>query len=231
MVDKFHRVELLLGAEGLENIGGAKVILFGTGGVGSWCAECLIRSGIRHLTLVDFDCVAPSNINRQLPANTETIGKPKVEVLKEHFGRINPEAEIIAMQQRYCEDASSSICLDNYDYVIDAIDSVPDKAHLILNACESKATFYSSMGAALKLDPTRIKTAEFRKVEGDPLARALRQRFRNERFPARKFTCVYSDEPPIKNRVTGLPNGSLMQVTAAFGLALASLVITDCVKK
>lgn len=230
MENKFRRIELLYGEDGLERIHNRRVIVFGVGGVGGWCAECLIRSGIQHLTIVDFDRVAASNINRQLPANTETIGMLKVEVLSEYFRKINPEAEVIAMQERYGEGSSLLFNLNNYDYVIDAIDSVADKAHLILAACDSETTLYSSMGAALKSDPTRIRTAEFGKITGDPLARALRQRFKKERFPARKFTGVYSDEPRMKNRIEEKANGSLMQVTAAFGLTLASLVINDITK-
>jgi len=222
----FSRVELLLGKEALNQIKDKKVILFGVGGVGGWCAECLIRSGIHHLTIVDYDKVMPSNINRQLPANSETIGHAKVTILQEHFKKINPEAHVTAIEQVYNKETSHLFRLDDYDYVIDAIDSVPDKAHLILNASESNAKLFSSMGAALKLDPTRIKTASFDKVQGDPLARALRQRFKKDRFPSRKFTCVYSEER-LKNRIEDRANGSMMHVTAAFGLALAGLVIND----
>ncbi len=191
----FKRMELLVGERVMQKTAEAKVIIFGVGGVGSWCAESLVRSGIRHLTIVDSDRVCITNINRQLMATTKTIGRVKVEALKERLLEINPNAEIIALQKIYDEETSSSFCLENYDYIIDAIDSLKDKAHLILEACKTKAQFYSSMGAALKMDVEKIGVAEFWKVKGCPLARALRNKFRKQKIrPARKFKCVYSEE-------------------------------------
>ena len=191
----FNRVRLLLGEDNLRSIEDARVIVFGVGGVGSWCAESLVRSGVRHLTIVDSDRVCITNINRQLMANTTTVGMVKVDALKDYLLRINPEADIEAVQKIYSEETADSFDLDSYDYVVDAIDSLKDKAYLILRACASKARFFSSMGAALKLDPTRIQVAEFWKVKGCPLARALRQRFKKQkRFPKKKFLCVFSDE-------------------------------------
>ena len=191
----FRRTELLLGDEAMSRIGEKRVIIFGVGGVGSWCAESLIRSGIRRLTIVDSDRVCITNINRQLMATTKTVGQVKVDALKERLLTINPSAEITALQQIFTAETAESFELDNYDYIIDAIDSLKDKALLILMATQTDAKFFSSMGAALKLDPTRIKTAEFWKVQGDPLARALRKRFKQtKQFPKRKFLCVYSDE-------------------------------------
>ena len=191
----FRRTELLLGDELMERLSSKSVIIFGVGGVGSWCAESLIRSGIRKLTIVDSDRVCITNINRQLMATTKTVGQVKVDALKERLLTINPSAEITAMQQIFTAETAENFDLDSYDYIIDAIDSLKDKALLILLACQTMAKFFSSMGAALKLDPTRIKTAEFWKVQGDPLARALRKRFKREgQYPKRKFQCVYSDE-------------------------------------
>lgn len=199
----FRRSELLLGDEAMRSIAEKRVIIFGVGGVGSWCAESLVRSGIRQLTIVDSDRVCITNINRQLMATAKTVGQVKVDVLKERLLSINPAAEITAIQQIFTAETADSFHIDSYDYIIDAIDSLKDKALLILMATASSRTgvdgkapkFFSSMGAALKLDPTRIKTAEFWKVQGDPLARALRNRFkRNKVFPKRKFQCVYSDE-------------------------------------
>lgn len=191
----FRRSELLLGGEAMDNIAQKRVIIFGVGGVGSWCAESLVRSGIRKLTIVDSDRVCITNINRQLMATTKTVGQVKVEALKERLLSINPKAEITALQQIFSEETAESFALDTYDYIIDAIDSLKDKATLILMACNTNAKLYSSMGAALKLDPTRIKVTEFWKVQGDPLARALRKKFKsNKQFPKHKFMCVYSDE-------------------------------------
>ena len=230
----FRRSELLLGDEAMSRIGEKRVIIFGVGGVGSWCAESLIRSGIRKLTIVDSDRVCITNINRQLMATTKTVGQVKVDALKERLLSINPSAEITALQQIFTAETAESFQLDSYDYIIDAIDSLKDKAQLILLATKTKAKFFSSMGAALKLDPTRIKTAEFWKVTGDPLARALRNRFkRDKQFPKRKFQCVFSDEL-LENKMPIDPddkgNGSIVHITAIFGMMLAGLVIQDATK-
>ena len=249
----FRRSELLLGDEAMCRIGEKRVIIFGVGGVGSWCAESLIRSGIRHLTIVDSDCVDVTNVNRQLMATTETIGQVKVDVLRDRLLTINPSAEITAIHEFFTAETADSFHLDTYDYIIDAIDSLKDKALLILMATQTEAVFFSSMGAALKLDPTRIKIAEFWKVQGDPLARALRKRFkaqskreesdayinsseheearpevkRDGQYPKRKFLCVYSDE---LTEPQGEGKGSVVHITAIFGFMLAGLVIQDVVK-
>lgn len=220
----FQRAELLLGSETMELMAQQRVIIFGVGGVGSWCAEALVRTGIHQLTIVDFDRVDITNVNRQLMATTQTVGQVKVEALKERLLSINPDAEIVALQQVFTEETAADFHLDSYNYIIDAIDSLKDKALLILMACQTKARFFSSMGAALKLNPTKIQVAEFWKVKGDPLARALRNRFKKDKcFPRRKFQCVYSDE--VVSTTNG--KGSLVQITATFGMTLASLVIGD----
>ena len=239
----FRRNELLLGGETMERIAQKRVIIFGVGGVGSWCAESLVRSGIRHLTIVDSDLVCITNVNRQLMATTQTVGQVKVEALKERLLTINPEAEITALQQIFSEETAASFQLETYDYIIDAIDSLKDKATLILLACQTQARLFSSMGAALKLDPTRIQVTEFWKVKGDPLARALRNKFKKEKvFPKRKFLCVYSDEllenkgcPPDDDEVPSTfnkpqTNGTLAHITAIFGFMLAGLVVQDISK-
>ena len=191
----FRRTELLLGQEAVSRIAAKRVIIFGVGGVGSWCAESLVRSGISKMTIVDSDRVCITNINRQLMATTKTVGQVKVDVLRERLLTINPAAEITALQQIFTDETAASFDIGSYDYVIDAIDSLKDKALLILMATQLGVKFYSSMGAALKLDPTRIRIAEFWKIQGDPLARALRKRFKRDgRYPSRKFQCVYSDE-------------------------------------
>ena len=235
----FGRTELLLGEETMERIGQKRVIIFGVGGVGSWCAESLVRSGIRHLTIVDSDRVCVTNVNRQLMATTKTIGQVKVEVLKERLLTINPAAEITALQKIFSQETAAEFDLGSYDYIIDAIDSLKDKAQLILMACQTKAKIFSSMGAALKMDPTRIKVTEFWKIEGDPLAKMLRKKFRKmQQFPGRKFQCVYSDELPLTNRgqqPVDEPNtfgkvqinGTVAHITAIFGFMLAGLVLED----
>lgn len=200
----FHRSALLLGPDVLECIGEKRVILFGVGGVGSWCAEGLVRSGIRHLTIVDSDRISITNVNRQLPATVKTVGQVKVDVLRDRLLEINPEAEVTALQKIYSEETREEFALSSYDYIIDAVDSLKDKISLILRATETPAVFFSSMGAALKLDPTKVRVAEFWDVRGCPLGAILRKRMRRAgTFPSKKFLCVY-DEEVLPNRGEGM---------------------------
>ena len=228
--DIFSRTEMLVGNDAMELLRRTKVIIFGLGGVGSWCAEALVRSGVGHLTLVDPDCVDVTNVNRQLPALTSTLGRPKVEVLRERFLDINPEVEIIARQERFTTDTAASFHIEGFDYVIDAIDSIADKLELILLATSKfqfsifNFQFFSSMGAARKMDPLQVRVTEFWKVDGCPLAATLRKRMRKQqRFPERKFKCVWSPE----RNDDAQPKGTMMPVTATFGLTLASLILRD----
>ncbi len=241
----FARTELLIGSEAMVAVASKRVILFGVGGVGSWCAEGLIRSGILQLTLVDPDRVAATNINRQLPATTATLGELKVEVMKRRLEEINPQAVITAIPEIYSADNTDSFHLEQYDYIIDAIDSLSHKAHLLHTAARSGAILFSSMGAALKMDPQQIRVAEFRKVRGCRLAAALRKLMRKGgEMPHQPFLCVYSEELQENRGRTALPqageresfrksqtNGSLVQVTAVFGFTLAGLVIQDIVNR
>ena len=272
--DIFDRTELLLGKEVMKRLQDTRVIIFGIGGVGSWCAESLVRSGIGHLTIVDNDNVSVSNINRQAMATTETVGMPKVEVMKKRLLSINPDADIIALQELYCTQTAEQFHLENvehgrlardvaelehgrlardvagYDYVVDAIDSLSNKMELILHATRAvgKGRFFSSMGAALKMDPSQIKVTEFWDVDGCPLARALRKRMKKlGRYPAAKFRCVWSPEMPhpsnqaierLHGRAACTPHssnqaikqsdnqkGSLVHITAIFGFTLAGEII------
>ena len=244
----FQRTELLLGSEFLQRAAEKRVIVFGVGGVGSWCAEMLIRSGIGHLTLVDSDRVSITNVNRQLMATTKTVGMVKVEVLKDRLLEINPNAEITALQRIYSPDTHESFLLDSYNFIIDAIDSLSNKVFLIQQATRTNAQFFSSMGAALKTDPTRIRVAEFWKAEGCPLAKALRSRLKKAGGVDKKFVCVYSDEV-LENKGYSLIsqandefsdtesegsvwdsrkariNGTTSYMPAMFGMTITSLVV------
>lgn len=216
------RSQLLFGSDAMTRLAQSRAIIFGVGGVGSWCAEALVRSGIGHLTIVDADCVDVTNINRQLPATSATIGEPKAEVMARRLREIRPDAEIVAIRKFYAQDNAAEFCLDKYSLVVDAIDTVPSKAHLLLQASGIPGlVLVSSMGAARRTDPAMIKSTEFWKVKGCPLARALREKFKKEGvFPLKKFQCVYSDEQP-----KGEAKGTFMPVTAAFGLHLAGIAI------
>ena len=240
----FQRTELLMGSRYLDLAERKRVIIFGVGGVGSWCAEMLIRSGITHLTLVDSDKVAVTNINRQLMATVKTIGQVKVEVLKERLLEINPNAEIVSMQVVYSPETAGSFKLESYDFIIDAIDSLSNKVHLIRLASQMPGVFFSSMGAALKIDPSCIRVDEFWKVKGCPLAAALRTRIKKLGGLEKKFLCVYSNEvrenkgdnPFIGEQHTPVSqwdtkkariNGTMSYLPAIFGMTLASLVVKD----
>lgn len=229
----FGRTALLAGDAMMEALGRTRVLVFGVGGVGSWCVEALARTAVGHITIVDPDNVAQSNINRQIPALNSTVGRRKVDVVAARIADINSSATVEAICGAYTPDNASYFAIESYDYVIDAIDSLADKADLILRCTASETAprkaFFSSMGAARKLDIPKISVAEFWKVDGCPLARALRTRFRRSGvFPQHKFKCVYSPET-LPHRADGPKgvNGTFAHATAVFGLTLASLVVKD----
>lgn len=215
----FERTIQAIGAEAFARLQSANVILFGVGGVGGWCAEALVRTGVQHLTIVDFDTVADSNLNRQVVATASNIGHPKVEEMRLRLLSINPLAHITALPLKYDAATAEQFDFNQYDVVIDAIDSLDCKMLLIRRATESSAALFSSMGAGRKFDPSQIQVAEFWKVHGCPLARALRTRMKKDNMlPARKFLCVYSPE-------LSAPSGTLAPVVGTFGFQLAALTI------
>jgi tRNA A37 threonylcarbamoyladenosine dehydratase len=203
----FQRTELLFGKEKMEEIASKKVIILGIGGVGSWCAESLVRSGIRYLTIVDSDLICITNINRQLHATMETIGEVKTDALKKRLLEINPDAEITAVQKIYNITNHDQFNIESYDYIIDAIDSLGSKVHLIRMATKSNAVLFSSMGASLKIDPTKVNVAEFWNVKGCPLGSKIRKYIRKGELPAKPFMCVYSEEL-LENRGAGSSCGT-----------------------
>ena len=228
--ERFERSRALLGDAAFKRLANAHIAVFGVGGVGSWCVEALLRTGIRRLTLIDDDAVAPSNINRQRQARPDTIGLPKVEMLRDQLLEIVPEAQITARTERYTPQNAASFeeLLNGADVIIDAIDSVDCKAHLIRRCTEctaGKPMIFSSLGAALRTDPTKVRAAPFHKVTGDGLARALRNRFRKDGVALPRHPCVYSEAPP--KALPDSSKGSIMPVTCAFGMALASLAINQ----
>lgn len=226
---EFHsRTRALLGDDAFARLAAMRVAIFGLGGVGGWCAEALARSGVGSLLLVDFDSVAPSNINRQIMASVNTIGQPKAQALAKRLADIAPGCEVEYCIERFSQETAASFDLSSFDFIVDAIDSVDCKECLIKTALAlEKPRLISSMGAALRLDPTQIRISPFRKVIGDGLARALRNRFRKSlgSMPKRDFDCVWSAELPCKMPEAGV-KGSVITVTAAFGLAIASVIIS-----
>lgn len=222
----FFRSTALLGADGVKRLSEARGIVFGVGGVGSWCAEALVRTGLGHISLVDPDVVVDTNVNRQLPATAATLGRLKTEVMKERLESVVPGVRVEIFSKRYTagEADFSRDMLSAYDFIIDAIDSVDDKAALIQAAVDCGVPVFSSMGAARRLDPAKVRTGFFKSVSGDKLAKALRNRFRKTGAGViPDFRCVYSEELPVQCEVLG----SLMQVTAVFGMCLASLAVAE----
>jgi tRNA A37 threonylcarbamoyladenosine dehydratase len=230
----FMRTEQALGSRAAKAVANARVAVIGVGGVGGWCAEALVRTGVGSLLIVDPDRVALSNTNRQIMANVNTVGEFKVDVLKRRLKEINPGLNIEAVSKRYTKADASSFGLEKYDCVVDAIDSVDDKADLILHiASLDRTVLFSSMGAAMRRDPLAVAKAEFWEVKADALARVLRSRFRKMGvFPKARFNCVYSkerplspeDAPPVSEKRA---YGSLVHVSAVFGFALAGMVIDE----
>lgn len=218
----FDRTEALFGSAALERLKSAKVAVVGVGGVGGWCAEALVRTGLGSIVIIDDDLVATSNVNRQSHALASTVGMIKVEAMKERLLAINPDCAVEARDVRYTGGFPFKGC----DVVVDAIDSVDCKAELINAVTAEGVKIVSSMGAAFRTDPSKVAVTRFEKVEGDALAKALRARFKRKgKFPSSKFQCVWSAERPCRTSLPGEEKGSSMAVTATFGMCLASEVV------
>jgi len=192
----FNRISLLIGNDNLEKLKKTSVLVFGAGGVGSWAAEALARSGIGRIGIIDNDIVCPSNINRQAEATTLTLGKFKASCLKARLLEINPECQVTSYNKIFSRENENNFDIDKTDYVIDAIDSLNHKLDLIEKAAASNTTLFSSMGMALKLDSSLIKASSIWKTEGCSLARLVRQGLRKRKFTG-DFTAVYSSEEVI----------------------------------
>jgi tRNA A37 threonylcarbamoyladenosine dehydratase len=220
----FTRSLQLIGENAFRSLQAARVIIFGVGGVGGWCAEALLRTGIGHLTIVDFDVVDTTNLNRQVVATYNNIGQSKVLEMQKRLLSICPTADVQAINCQYNAETADSFDLSQYDIVVDAIDMVECKALLLYNATAAGCRVYASMGAGRKINPQHIRTAEFWKVQGCPLARALRTKMKKSGLmPTQKIQCVYSEE------ISG-DSGTIAPVVGVFGMTLASLVIGDLVR-
>ena len=227
MNEMFLRSSLLLGVENTGKLKHSKVALFGVGGVGSFCLEALVRTGVGEIHIFDSDCVEISNLNRQIIATNETLGKPKVMVAKERAESINKEVKIVPFEVYYSPENSASFDLSKYDYVIDAIDSVTSKIELILNCQSLGVPIISSMGTGNKLEPTGFKIADIYKTEGCPLARVMRYELKKR--GVKKLKTLYSPEKPVKNGTDTI--GSAVFVTGTAGLIIAGEVIKDLLDK
>lgn len=227
------RTGLIIGNDGLDKLKQANVIVFGVGGVGSFAAEAIARAGVGNLTIVDFDDVDITNINRQLPALHSTVGRDKVEVMKERILDINPDINIKAINAKYTSENSEEILCENYDYVVDAIDMVSSKIHLIETCYKKNFKIVSSMGMGNKLDPTKIVVTDIHKTEMCPLAKVMRKEMRDRKV--KKLKVVYSTEKPaeLKEKIMNgkkITPGSISFVPSVGGLIIASVVINDLIK-
>ena len=233
MEEKWNsRTELLIGKEGIEKLQNAKVVIYGVGGVGSFVAEGLARSGIGNMVLIDNDVVSISNLNRQIHANIETIGKKKVEVMKERILKINPNAKINTYMADEVENGEESIIDSTFSYIIDAVDTVSTKLKLIERASKLNVPIISAMGAGNKLDPTRFEVTDIYKTSVCPLAKVMRKELKNRGI--KKLKVVYSKEQPIKHEANEMYEkrgpGSIAFVPSVVGLIIASEVIKDILK-
>jgi len=249
MLHEFSRSELILGKEGIEKLRNSKVAIFGVGGVGSYTVEALVRCGVGHIVLIDDDCICLTNINRQLHATRKTVGKPKVEAMRDRILDINPKCEVEIIQKFYMPDVAEQLLDNSYSYIVDAIDTVTAKIDLVVRADERNIPIISAMGAGNKIDPTKFEVSDIFKTTVDPLARVVRKELRNRGI--KKLKVVYSKEEPIKPVETENSScsagcicpkgttrkctvkhqipGSLSFVPSVMGLIIAGEVIKDLI--
>lgn len=233
MEKEFLRLGLLIGEENLAKLKNSHVAVFGVGGVGSFAAEALVRSSIGEITLVDFDDVDISNLNRQIPALQSTVGKLKVEVMAERIKEINPNIKVNSIKKKYLPENRDEFFSVKYDYIVDAIDIITSKIDLIIKAKKTGTPVISSMGMGNKMDPTKIKISDIKKTSVCPLAKVMRKELKNRKID--KLLCVYSDEKPIKPIISMSSDtkreipGSTGFVPSVAGLIMASRVVRDII--
>jgi len=228
-VDRFDRFELLVGADSLARLKRTRIAVFGVGGVGSYAVEALVRAGVGHLTLVDFDRVCITNINRQIQAVEETVGRSKVGVIAERCRSINPDIEISARDALYNAETAAELLAEEYDYVLDCIDMISSKLLLIQQCHERALPIISSMGAANKLDPAQIRVADISATKKCRLARTMRKELR-KRGIEQGVDVVFSTEEfrPLKKIDEDRRKqilGSCSYIPPIFGLTMAGTVI------
>ncbi|WP_062355577.1 tRNA threonylcarbamoyladenosine dehydratase [Bacillus kwashiorkori] len=244
MLHQFSRNELAIGQEGLKILKHSTVLVLGIGGVGSFTAEALARSGIGRIILVDRDVVDITNINRQLIALLSTVGRPKVDVMLERIHDINPECDVIPLKMFYTEETYEQIFQYPIDFIVDASDTIIYKVHLMKEALKRNIPIISCMGAANKMDPTRFQITDISKTHTDPIARVIRQKLKRDGIK-KGIPVVFSDESPIviredvkqtvgnQNstiRKAQMPPSSNAFVPSVAGLIMASYVVTELLK-
>jgi tRNA A37 threonylcarbamoyladenosine dehydratase len=241
MLHQFSRCELAIGPDGLEKLKNSAVAVLGVGGVGSFTVEALARTGVGKLVLVDKDVVDITNINRQIHATLHTIGQPKTELMKERIASINPECEVVTLSMFYNDETAEQLFAHKLDYIVDAMDTMSAKLHLIQEAKRRDIPIISSMGAANKMDPTRFEVADISQTSYDPIAKVIRRELRKKGI-YKGVKVVYSKEIPVTIREDVLnqianpaspiskarrPPASNAFVPSVAGLILASVVVRD----
>ena len=229
-MSKFERTISLIGEEKFNKLKSAKILIFGIGGVGGYTVEALARSGIENFCLVDGDCVSESNINRQLIATTRTVGRPKVEVMKERILEINPDAQVETKQMFYLPENSKEIDFKKYDYIIDAIDTITAKLDIIMQAKKHNKKIISAMGAGNKMDTCGFVVADIFDTKVCPLAKVMRKELKDR--GVKNLKVVYSEEKPYSATLN--ENGKRIPASNSYvpgmaGLTLAGEVIQDII--
>lgn len=233
-VEQFSRTELLLGAEIISKLGKTKVAVFGVGGVGGYAVEALVRSGIGHISIIDNDVVAQSNLNRQIIAVQSTIGRSKVEVMKDRILDINPDCIVDVYSIFYLPEQAAEFNFAQYDYIVDAIDTITAKIDLVLQADQAGVPIISSMGAGNKIDPTQLRIGDIYETSVCPLAKVIRRELRKRNI--KKLKVVYSTElamtpTDILYQGKKVVPGSMVFVPATAGLIMAAEVVKDLIKE
>ncbi len=238
MKNEFSRTALIYGESAIEKINNCRVAVFGIGGVGGHTVEALVRTGVGNIDIIDDDTVSVTNINRQIIALQSTVGKSKVDVMADRIMDINPRCNVVGHKKFVTSDNLDEFDFDNYDYVVDAIDTVKSKLALAKICWDKKVPIISSMGAGNKTDPTRFEIADINKTSYDPLAKVMRRQLKD--MGVKKLKVVYSKEQPVKPPIEEIKNllteeelakrtipGSSAFVPSVVGLIIASEVIKD----
>lgn len=236
MDQRFSRAERIFGADGMERLRSSCVAVFGVGGVGSYIAEGLARSGVGHIHLIDSDEVDITNLNRQLEALSDTVGKPKAEAMKQRILQINPECDVVVHNCFFLPENSDDFDFTQYDYVADAVDTVTAKIELVMKAQREGTPIISSMGTGNKLCPAMLEVSDIYKTSVCPLARVMRQELKKR--GVKKLKVVYSKEEPIKALASEEENAhrrsipaSAVFVPGTAGLIIASEIVKDILNR
>ena len=229
MLNQFSRTELLIGKQGIEKLQNAKVAVFGIGGVGSFAVEALARAGIGHLVLVDYDKYDITNINRQLGANYSTIGKYKIDVMKQRILDINPNIKVETYKPDEIEGGETNLLDSTFTYVVDAIDTMTNKLNLIEKAKKENVKIITATGTGNKLDATKFEVADIYKTSVCPVCKILRKELKKRNI--KNLKVVYSKEEPIKPAAEERIMGSISYVPSVAGLIMAGEVIKDIIKQ